>query len=309
MTNVAPGWKNAKTSSYIPTLYAARLLVYFYAATVFGAIANTEYEKDITAYGDKVIIRTLPEAVIQDYLPGQEIDYQVPESTPTELVIDKGKYWALAVDAAEQKQMDLAYVDKWAAHFSEKLRNAIDMDLLAAIYADVAATNAGATAGAESSAIDLGATGAPEAVNSANAIEMILRAAQALDENNVPDEGRWMVLPSWFIQKFKLSDLKDASITGDGKSILRNGRVGMIDRFEIYRSNNVAKVTDTTSCWHCPFGQKEGVTFATQLVKKEQLKNPKSFGDLMRMLQVYGYKVVKPEAVGDLYCKPAAEAA
>lgn len=309
MTSVAPGWTNAKSSSYIPTLYAMKLLIAFYAATVFGAIANTEYEGEITKYGDKVVIRTLPDAVINDYLPGQDIDYQVPSSTPVELNIDKGKYWALALDAAEEKQMDLAYVEKWATHFSEQLRNAIDTDLLAHIYADVSPHNAGATGGAESGSINLGVTGTPLSINSANAIECILRAGQALDEQNVPDEDRWMVLPSWLVMKLKLSDIKDASMTGDGQSVLRNGRIGMIDRFTLYRSNNVAKVTDTTSCWHCPFGHKAGVTFATQITKKEQLKNPKSFGDLLRMLQVYGYEVVKPEAVGDLYCKPTTEPA
>lgn len=304
MTNVAPGWTNAKSSSYIPTLYALKLVIAFYAATVFGAIANTEYEGEITKYGDKVIIRTLPDAVIQDYVPGQDIDYQVPASTPVELNIDKGKYWALALDVIEEKQMDLDYAEKWATHFSEQLKNHIDADVLSTIYAEVHSKNAGATAGAVSGAIDLGAAGAPESVTKDTAIEMILRCGQALDEQNVPDEGRWIVLPSWFIQKLKLSDIKDASITGDGKSVLRNGRVGMIDRFEIFRSNNVPSVVDTTACWHTPFGHKSALTFASQIVKKEQLPNPKSFGSLIRMLQVYGYKVVKPEGVGDLYCKP-----
>lgn len=307
MTTVAPDYPNAKSSSYIPTLYAAKLLIYFYAATVFGAIANTEYEGEIKKYGDKVTIRTLPEAVINDYLPGQDIEYDTPESTPVTLNIDNAKYWALAVDAVDEAQMDLNYIEKWAAHFSEQLRNAIDQDILANVYSDVSAYNAGATAGAESGGIDLGATGAPEAVNSSNTIENILKCGQALDEQNAPDEGRWIVLPSWYCMRLKMSELKDASVTGDGQSALRNGRLGMIDRFTVYRSNNLPTVTDTVTCWHTLFGQKEGITFATQLVKKEQLKNPKSFGDLMRMLQVYGYKVVKPEAVGTLYCKPTTE--
>jgi len=308
MTTVATGYPNAKTSSLIPTLYAAKLLIAFYAATVFGAIANTEYEGQITKFGDKVIIRTLPDAVISDYKPGQDITYATPEATPVELNIDEGKYWAFAIDAAEEKQMDLNYVEQWATHFSEQLRNAIDTAILANAYGDVAAANAGATAGAESGAIDLGATGAPEAINSANAIECILRCGQALDEQNVPDDGRWIVLPSWYTTKLKMSDIKDASLTGDGKSVLRNGRIGMIDRFEVFRSNNLPTVTDTVTCWNTLFGHKAGLTFASQLVKKETLKNPKTFGDLVRMLQVYGYKVVKPEACGTLYCKPTAEA-
>lgn len=307
MTSVAVRYPNAKTSSYIPTLYAAKLLVAFYAATVFGAIANTEYEGQITKYGDKVIIRTLPDAVINDYTPGQEIDYDVPSSTPVELNIDKGKYWALAIDTVEEKQMDLNYVEQWATHFSEQLKNAIDTDILANIYADAHASNAGATGGVISVGIDLGHAADSEGVKSSNAIEMILRCGQALDEQNVPDANRWIVLPSWFVAKLKMSDIKDASVTGDGTSVLRNGRIGMIDRFEIFRSNNVKYATDTDKCFYVPFGQKEAITFASQLVKKETLPNPKSFGQLVRMLQVYGYKVVKPEALGTFYCHADSE--
>jgi len=40
------GFRNigSSTMRYIPELYSGKLLVKFYSATVFGAIANTDYE-------------------------------------------------------------------------------------------------------------------------------------------------------------------------------------------------------------------------------------------------------------------------
>jgi hypothetical protein len=103
----------------------------------------------------------------------------------------------------------------------------------------------------------------------------------------------------------KQSDLKDASLTGDGSSILRNGRVGMIDRFTIYMSNQVKTVSNagsaTTETVYCmPFGHKSSLTFASQLVENEVIPNPDDFGQLMRGLQVFGYKIINGDNVGVL---------
>jgi hypothetical protein len=288
------------SGNYIPTLYAAALLVEFYAATVFGAIANTKYEGDIKKFGDKVEIRTLPAIEITDYVVGEKIAYQKPEPGKITLEINKAKKWAIELNLVDEKQSDIDYINQWAVDAAQRMKIAIDSSILADIYSDVHASNTGTAGGVESGNINLGVAGTPLAFTSELALDIIVNAGTVLDEQNVPDEGRFVVLPAWACGMIKKSELKDASITGDGRSILRNGRIGMIDRFEIYMSNNVLKNTDDTA-WHAIFGQKEALTFATQLTAKEMLKNPDDFGDLMRALQVYGYKVVKPEALGMLY--------
>ena len=40
-----------------------------------------------------------------------------------------------------------------------------------------------------------------------------------------------------------------------------------------------------------------GLTFASQMTNMETLRSTSTFGDIVRGLQVYGYKVVKPEAI------------
>jgi hypothetical protein len=40
-----------------------------------------------------------------------------------------------------------------------------------------------------------------------------------------------------------------------------------------------------------------GLTFASQMTEMETIRSETTFGDIVRGLQVYGYKVVKPEAL------------
>jgi hypothetical protein len=100
--------------------------------------------------------------------------------------------------------------------------------------------------------------------------------------------------------------LKDQSMMNDGTpSILRNGRLGRLDRFTMYLSNNIDTATDSTgyTAYYALFGTKYAITFASQIVKMESLRAESTFGDLVRGLQVYGYKVIKPECLGYLYVR------
>lgn len=183
------------------------------------------------------------------------------------------------------------------------MKISIDSDVLNNIYSDVSSSNKGITAGYVSSSFNLGTTAAAIPLDNTNIVDYIVDCGSVLDEYNVPETGRWLVLPTHLCNLVKKSDLKDASLSGDGTSILRNGRMGMIDRFTIYRSNNYTAVTDTGhSCYHVLSGHKVGLTFATQLVKTESLKSESTFGTIVRGLQVYGYKVTKPDCLVDLYC-------
>lgn len=98
--------------------------------------------------------------------------------------------------------------------------------------------------------------------------------------------------------------LKDASMTGDPKSPIRNGLLGMIDRFTLYNSNLVDTTADGggQTAYNVMFGTNEGVTFATQLTETETLRSQDTFADRIRGLQIYGYKVIQPTCVGLLYC-------
>lgn len=308
--NSGPNYSNrtvsaqAADSRFIPELWSSKLVEKFYDATVLAAISNTDYEGEIQDHGDKVIIRTRPDITINDYEKGMTLSYETPESTSTDLLIDKGKYFGFTADDVDRVQSDLALLDEWGTDASEQMKIAIDTDVLGSVYGSVAAENTGATAGKISGDINLGATGTPVALTKDNILDTLVDLGTVLDEQNVPESGRWVILPAWACGLIKKSDLKDASLAGDGTSILRNGRMGMIDRFELFNSNLLATTTDgVDNVFNIMAGHKSGLTFASQMTKMETLRNPNKFGDLVRGLQVYGYKVIKPESIAHLYAK------
>ncbi len=299
-TGKAPDYSNSGTSKFVPEIWSGKLVVKFYDATVLAAIANTDYEGEIKDKGDKVYIRTRASITINDYKKGMTLNYEHPESPATELVIDKAKYFAFELKDVDKYQTDLALMNEWTDDASEQMKITIDTDVLSVVYSQVASTNAGATAGRISKDINLGVSGTALEVDKDNILDVIVDCGTVLDEQNVPENGRYLILPARICGMIKKSDLKDASLAGDGTSILRNGRLGMIDRFTIYSSNLLH--VDSGE-YDVIFGHKAALTFASQITEIENLKNPSDFGTYTRGLQVYGYKVIKPEAMGHAVLK------
>lgn len=290
------GWPdNSSTGSskFIPQIWSGKLVQKFYSTTMFAECANTDYEGEIKGQGDTVIIRTVPDITVSNYTIGAGITYQKPTSPAVELSIDKAKFFAFECNDIEVHQSDLKKMEKWSDDASHKMRIAIDRDVLAYAYTEADAANAGDSAGAISGSYDLGTTGAPVAITKANVLDFLVDMGTVADEADWPDEDRWIALPAWMCGMIKQSDLQDASLSGDGKSILRTGAIGMIDRWKIYRNNQVATTVDgANTAFNLVAGHKAGLTFASQMTKMESLKNPDDFGDLVRGLNVHGYKVV-----------------
>lgn len=293
----SPDYTSSGTSKFIPELWSAKLIENFYNTTVFGSIANTDYEGEITKYGDKVNIRTTPDITVRPYSKGQNLVLERPEKPSFTLEIDQGDYFATIEDDVDKVQSDINLLDTWSKDASEKMKQSIDTKLLAftATSSRLIAANTGTTAGKISQNINIGAAGSPVQLTKVNVLDYIVNLGVILDEQSAPQEGRWLVLPAWACGLIKKSDLKDASLSGDGTSILRNGRIGMIDRFTIYMSNNIYT---SGSEFYPLFGHKMGLTFATQMTEMETLRAESTFGTIVRGLQVYGYQLTKPETIG-----------
>lgn len=293
---------NPSGSAFIPEIWSGKLQVKFYKSTVLAEITNNDWEGEIRNQGDTVHIRSIPTITINDYEKGQNLSNQVPTSTPIELTIDKGKYFAVIVDDVDEVQADIRLMDIFTNDAGEQMKIAIDNDVLNHVAPDAAAANKGANAGAISGNINLGTTGAPVAITKTNVLDVIISTGQVLDEQNVPEDGRWMVIAPWVAALLKTSDLRQAYLTGDDVSPLRNGKLGMIDRYTLYVSNNINTVTDSgASCFHFLAGTRDAISFASQITNVESIRSTQTFGNIVRGLNVYGYKVVKPEALVDLY--------
>lgn len=292
----------AYSGIFIPTIWSSKLVDKFYDATVLAAIANTDYEGEIQKYGDQVNVRTRPDVTIRDYSPDQNLEVERPSSDMVSLLIDQGHYFNTILDDVYGTQSDIDLMNIWAEDASEQMKIRVDRNVLASLPVSAAAVNRGLTAGRISGDINLGTNAAPVAVakndvnGSRSVTDIIVDMGQVLDEQNVPEAGRFLLIPSWFSSMVKKSELRDASLTGDGTSMLRNGRLGMIDRFTLYSSNLLPAPGTAGNHWLIA-GNQMGATFAAQMTQMETLRSESTFGDLMRGLMVYGFETIKPECL------------
>lgn len=306
------------SGTFIPTVWSAKLNAKFYAASVFGEISNTDWQGEISSMGDKVIINTTPTLTVADYVAGTNLTYQSPTPSTLELLIDKGKYFAFQINDVLEYQAKPNLLDMFSTDAAEQMRIAIDSTVIYNTIFGAAAANKGAAAGAKSASYNLGTDGAPVTLTAANVVQKVLELASVLDEQNVPESDRFLVIDPATRALLFQSDLAKAYATGDATSPVRNGKVGQIDRFAVYVSNQLPKAPAGTSTpWvsgdgtensvtssgsvlkrrALVAGHKAGITFASQITKMETVRNPNDFGDFIRSLNVYGYKVVKPEAL------------
>ena len=199
-------------------------------------------------------------------------------------------------------QSDINLLDKWSEEAGQQMKITIETDCFVTMAAGAHAYNKNLTAGVKSLSYVLGASGAPVTVDKANVLDYIVDCGSVLDEQNVPEKDRWIIIPIWMAGLIKKSDLKDTSLTGDSTSILRNGRLGQIDRFTLYSSNLLPTASDGVTCYKALFGHKTGPSFASQITETEKLRSQDAFADVVRGLNILGFKVLKTESVGILYC-------
>jgi hypothetical protein len=301
-SSASPAYSGAAAGGvFVPEIWSGKLIEKFYSATVLSAIANTDYEGEISQKGDKVKIRTKPTITIRDYQIDMNLTVDRPSSSTVELTIDYAKYFNLVLDDVMERQSDMNLLSMWSDDAAEQLKITIDTGVLALLDAGVDANNKGITAGRISD-LNLGATAAPVSLTALNVVDAIVDMGTVLDEQNIPETGRWLVIPPWVAGLVKKSDLRNASISGDGVSLVRNGRLGMIDRFTLYSSNLLpTAVEGAASATRIFGGHPHGLTFASQITKVETMRSESTFGTLLRGLQVYGAKVLDGIALVELY--------
>ncbi len=294
-------------TGFIPEIWSGKLIEKFYASTILAAISNTDYQGEIQNHGDKVHIRTKPTITIKTYLADAALELERPQGNQIVLNIDQGQYFNCILDDVMEVQSDLNLLSMWSDDAAEQMKIVIDRAVLLSLYNQADAANRGVAAGKMSASINLCASGTPLAVVAANPtggqvdiLDVMLRLGQALDEQNIPETGRWIVLPTWAGVLVKRSELRQAYLSGDQTSMLRNGRLGMVDRFTLYTSNLLpfgvaAGVLAGEFVIYA--GHQHGLTFASQMTKMETLRSEMTFGQIMRGLQVYGSKVLDGTAI------------
>ncbi len=265
--------------NFIPEVFSKLLQAKFYSSSVLPSISNTDYEGEISGQGDKVVIRTVPSVTINDYTG--TITTQELTTAKVELLIDQAKYYSFKIDDVLAAQADINLLEGASSDAAEGMRVAVETSVLSSVVT-------GATT-----------IGAQTSITASNILTSILDQAKELDELNIPEEGRFIVLSPEFVSLLKQSELRQAYLTGDDTSPLRNGKVGVVDRFTVYQSNMLYTPGSGTDAGytHVLAGHPKAISFASQFTNTETVRMDSTFGDQVRGLKVYGSKVVTPDAL------------
>ena len=308
------------SGAFIPQLWSNKLNAKFYANTMLTEICNTSWEGEIKNQGDTINIRTAPSITINDYAgAGTTLTNEVPTPITQAMQINKGKYFSVQVNDVLAHQADMDLMNTFTEDAAKQLKISIENEVFfnQFVTEGAVAQNKGATAGALSSGYNLGTDVAPIVQTTpANVLTAILHMSSVLDEQNVPEDGRWLVMSPFDRQLLMQTDLAQAYFTGDQSSTIRTGKIGMIDRFTVYVSNLLPKgaaakalvpglsavsggasVSNAKARRMMVAGTQASCAFASQISKTEPLRNQTDFGDIVRGLAVYGRKVVKNEAM------------
>jgi hypothetical protein len=305
-----PGYEYGRPGSpgnaHIPMLFSGKLLERFYSKSVIANIATTDYVGELRNVGDTVVIRTLPDVTIKNYEKGKALEIEYPESPAIEFTVKRAKYFNFALDDIDIKQADLSWIDKLADNAAQQQKIVIDSEVFSTIYTKAHPANQGTTAGVRSRAYNLGTAGTPVSLTPANVLDYLIDCDSVLDEQDVPDEDRWIVLPPLIMNLINKSDLKNAAFAGDGKSLLlKGGFTGkQIGKLNIFESNLLYRST-TDGAYYIPFGYKGSLVFVSQINKTERYRPHNTFADAMKGLIVYDFDVIMPAGFGVLYAKKA----
>ena len=306
--NFANSVSGQTNSFFLPSVYSKKVLNFLRKASVVEAITNTDYAGEISAYGDSVKIIKEPVISVSDYTRGSDTTATKLTDQELTLVVDSAKAFKFIVDDIESNMSHVNFKEVATSSAAYALRDSYDAAVIAAMFSGVSTSSPDHVLGADASAAtqSMGAhQGGSNAIDltgsdgtGADPLDVMAFMAKLLDEQSIPEEGRWFVAPPSFYNELSQSGSKLMSVDFNaGQGSIRNGLVssGKLRGFDMYKSNNVAATS--TSTGKIMAGHISSTATAQTIISTEVLRDPSSFGDIVRGLHVYGAKVLRPEAL------------
>jgi len=291
-------------SFFLPSIYSAKVLNFFRKASVVEAITNTDYSGEISNYGDSVKIIKEPVISVYDYTRGSDTTQTKLTDQELTLVVDSAKAFKFIVDDIERDMSHVNFKEVATSSAAYALRDSFDAAVIESMFSGVSSSSPDHVLGADSAtklgagvydgagSIDLGVSAETDP------LDVLARMARLLDDANVPEEGRWFVASPEFYEQLSQSSSKLLSVDYNaGQGSIRNGLVssGKLRGFNMYKSNNIAAVTNASG--KCLAGHISSTATAQTIISTEVLRDPSSFGDIVRGLHVYGAKVLRDDAL------------
>ena len=301
--NFANSVSGQTNSFFLPSIYSKKVLNFFRKASVVEAITNTDYAGEISAYGDSVKIIKEPTITVYDYTRGSDTTSTKLTDQEITLVVDSAKAFKFIVDDIETNMSHVNFKEVASSSAAYSLKDSYDAAVLTTMFAGVSASAPDHIIGADAAA---GTAGVGETTASVDLgvasevdpLDLMARMARLLDDQSVPEENRWFVASPDFYEELSQSGSKLLSVDFNaGQGSIRNGLVssGKLRGFDMYKSNNVPSVSTATG--QCLGGHMSSTATANTILSTEVIRDPSSFGDIVRGLHVYGAKVLRDDAM------------
>lgn len=339
----APGYTNLPNGVFSPTLYSKKVQKQFRRTAVAEKITNSDYFGEIKNFGDSVKIIKEPEITIQAYARGTQLTPQDLEDSDFYLIVDRANSFIFRIDDIEKQQSHVNWMDLASDRAAYDMSMVYDRDILGYLsgfqYDEVAKTwsarntavgskaeasadpdellgihkmnrqSYGISGGSASDSLAIGVAGTYDATP----LQLVNRFNRLLDEQNVPKDGRYIVIDPIFAEKLMDENSKfinnDYMESQNAGGQLTNGKLvqSKIRGFEVYMSNNlprigngpgvVATTGSSTNYGIVLAGHSGAAATAQQLEKTESYRDPYSFGDIVRGMHLYGRKILKPQSL------------
>ncbi len=270
-------------TNFIPEVWSKKLLKVFDKTVVMANLVNRDYEGEIQSAGDVVHIRTFGDVTVNDYTRDQTISFQALTDPMVDLLIDQQKYFAFKVDDLDKAQSNTNILEGYAARAAAAIRDVVDTRLIGH-YADVDAGNV------------IGTDGEPITLSKDNIYSYITQLGETLDDDNVPAEGRNLVITPKFKTLLLQSD-EFTRATSLGDNVIQNGYIGNVAGFSVHVTTNNPAVSGVVNLMAFT---KDFIAFASQVSKVETVRPYNMFADAVKGLYLYGSKVVQPTAAAVL---------
>jgi len=308
--NFANSVSGQANSFFLPSVYSKKVLNFFRKASVAEAITNTDYTGEISAFGDSVKIIKEPVISVSDYTRGSDTSQTMLTDQELTLVVDSAKAFKFIVDDIETNMSHVNFKEVASSSAAYALKDSYDAAVIAKMFAGLSASSPDHIIGSDSATADATMAHATNSVDllgsdgtGVDPLDLMARMARKLDEQNVPEEGRWFLAGPDFYEQLGQSGSKLLSVDFNaGQGSIRNGLVssGKLRGFDMYKSNNIAATSNASG--KVLAGHMSSTATANTILSTEVLRDPTSFGDIVRGLHVYGCKVLREEAlVGAFY--------
>lgn len=270
-------------SNFIPQIWSARLLEHLDKVHVYAGLMNRDYEGEIRAYGDTVHINQISDITIKKYTGADIDDPEELDSTKQTLTIDQSNYFNFRIKDIDNAQSNPKLMDAAMQRAAYGMNDTVDQYLASLLAAGVDTGNVVAD------------DASPIVPTAANAYDYLVDLGVKLSEANVPNLGRWVVIPPWYHGLL----LKDDRFVGNGTDFnvaaLQGGLVGAAAGFQIHVSNNVPNTSGAN--YKIIAGTNAAGSMAEQLIEMEAYRQEKNFSDAVKGLHVFGAKVLEGKAL------------